>query len=58
MPRPRLSEEPSVRLQMVMPPALLKNVTAWQHDNRVASLSEAIRTLVESALKAEFIKGL
>jgi len=53
MARPRLSEDsPSVRFQMKMPESLLERVNEYRHEYRIASVSEAIRVILEAALPA------
>jgi len=53
MARPKLGESDSKRLQMVITEAELEAVDKWQHANRVASRSEAIRRLVQIGLSAD-----
>lgn len=50
MARPRLGDSQSKRLQMVITEAELDAIDVWQHANRIASRSEAIRRLVQIGL--------
>jgi metal-responsive CopG/Arc/MetJ family transcriptional regulator len=50
MARPALSDEPSVRQQLVMPPELIRQIDKWRRRYVVDSRSEAIRQLCEIAL--------
>lgn len=51
MARPKLGESESKRLQMVITEDELSAIDTWQHDNGVASRSEAIRRLVQIGLR-------
>ncbi len=51
MARPRLGESESVRLQLVITSDEVAAIDNWQHDNHVASRSEAIRRLVQLGLR-------
>jgi hypothetical protein len=53
MARPRLGDSESKRLQMVITEDELEAIDEWQHANRIASRSEAIRRLVQIALRAD-----
>lgn len=50
MARPKLGESDSKRLQMVITEDELAAISEWQHSNRVASKSEAIRRLCQIGL--------
>lgn len=53
MARPRLSEDsPTVRLHMLLPQDLLERINEYRHKNHIASVSEAIRVILEAALPA------
>lgn len=59
MARPKLGDSESKRLQMVITEDELEAIDTWQHDNRVASRSEAIRRLTQIGLRvsdADFVK--
>lgn len=59
MARPKLGDSESKRLQMVITEDELEAIDVWQHDNRVASRSEAIRRLVQIGLRVsddDFVK--
>lgn len=53
MARPRLGSEIAERFQLVIPTEDLEAIRDWQHANRVASTSEAIRLLARAALAKE-----
>ena len=53
MPRPKLGDSESKRLQMVITEAELEAIDEWQHEHRVASKSEAIRRLVQIGIRLE-----
>ena len=47
MARPKLGESESKRLQMVITEDEVDAIDEWQHQNRIASRSEAIRRLIQ-----------
>lgn len=53
MARPKLGDSESKRLQMVITEDEVEAIDEWQHANRIASRSEAIRRLVQIALRYE-----
>lgn len=53
MARPRLGADIAERFQLVIPTEELEAIREWQHTNRVASTSEAIRLLVRAGLGCE-----
>jgi Arc/MetJ-type ribon-helix-helix transcriptional regulator len=53
MARPKLGDGESQRLQMVITEDEVAAIDEWQHTNRVASRSEAIRRLVQIGLLVE-----
>lgn len=56
MARPRLGVEIAERFQLVIPTEELEAIREWQHANRVASTSEAIRQLARAALSARALQ--
>jgi len=53
MARPRLGESPTTRMNLVITAVEIKAVDDWRFENRVPTRSEAIRRLIEIALKSE-----
>lgn len=50
--RPTLGESETKRLHMAITEAELSAIEDWQHENRIASKSEAIRKLVKIGLQS------
>lgn len=53
MARPKLGETESKRLQMVITEEEISAIDEWQHENRIASRSEAIRRLCQIGLRLD-----
>ncbi len=53
MGRPTLGDSPTERLHMVITADEIKAIEDWRYANRVPSRSEAVRRLIEIALKSE-----
>jgi len=54
MSRPALSDKsPTVRMQLKWPHGLMDRVEDYRYANRIPSLSEAVRQLIERGLEAE-----
>lgn len=53
MGRPTLGDSPTERLHVKITADEIKAIDDWRHENRVPSKSEAVRRLIEIALKSE-----
>ncbi|EKF40871.1 hypothetical protein NA8A_18307 [Nitratireductor indicus C115] len=53
MARPTLGNSPTERLQVKITADEINAIDDWRYENRVPSRSEAVRRLIEIALKSE-----